>query len=85
MTEQHKPAPHEIVPEALRKQLRWDWRHDAMAALIIEKFKLQLPRDRELIRQLAFVHVQQGSEKKERVQQNETDHLPAGGARAAGR
>jgi hypothetical protein len=24
MTEQYKPAPHEIVAEALRKQLRWD-------------------------------------------------------------
>jgi hypothetical protein len=31
-----------------------------MAAQIIVEFNLQLPRDRELIRQLAFVRVQQG-------------------------
>ena len=55
----HTPGPHEIVPAALRQRLRWDSRHDAMAAQIIEEFKLQLPRDRELIRQLAFVRVQQ--------------------------
>jgi hypothetical protein len=36
------------------------WRHDAMAAQIIVEFNLQLPRDRELIRQLTFVRVQQG-------------------------
>ena len=81
MTGQYKPAPHEIVPEVLRKQLRWDWRHDAMTALIIGKFKLQLPRDRELIRQLAFVYVQQG---EEMVSTDETDHVPARSARAAG-
>jgi len=33
---------------------------DAMAAQIIVEFNLQLPRDRELIRQLTFVRVQQG-------------------------
>jgi hypothetical protein len=31
-----------------------------MAAQIIVEFNLQLPRDRELIRQLTFVRVQQG-------------------------
>jgi hypothetical protein len=51
----------EIVPEALRHRLvSWDWRHDKMAARIMEEFTLRLPRDRELIRQLAFVRVQQG-------------------------
>jgi hypothetical protein len=53
-------AALEIVPEALRHRLGWDWRHDKMAARIVEEFKLQLPRDRELIRQLAFVRVTQG-------------------------
>ena len=50
----------EIVPEELRKYLRWDSRHDAMAAQITREFNLKLPRDRKLIRQLAFVRVQQG-------------------------
>jgi hypothetical protein len=44
----------------LRTYLRWDHRHDAMAAKIIREFDLKLPADRELIRQLAFVRVQQG-------------------------
>jgi hypothetical protein len=56
----HVPKPDEIVPAALRQQLRWDARHDAMAAKIMREFDLKLPRDRELIRQLAFVRVQQG-------------------------
>jgi len=60
MTEQ--PKADEIVPAALRTRLRWDSRHDAMAAQIIRIFNLTLPRrDRELIRQLAFVCVAQGS------------------------
>jgi hypothetical protein len=56
----HRCAPDEIVPAALREYLRWDHRHDAMAKKISAEFSLQLPRDRELIRQLAFTRVQQG-------------------------
>jgi hypothetical protein len=56
----HEPEPDEIVPAALRAFLRWDFRHDAMAQKIMQEFGLKLPRDRELIRQLAFVRVQQG-------------------------
>jgi uncharacterized protein (DUF3820 family) len=56
----HAAEPNEVVPEALRKQLLWDERHDAMARLVADEFKLVLPRDRELIRQLTFIRVQQG-------------------------
>jgi hypothetical protein len=51
--------PHEIVPRALRQRLRWDARHDRSAMQIMAEFALILPRDRELIRQLAFVRVAQ--------------------------
>jgi uncharacterized protein (DUF3820 family) len=54
------PQPNEIMPEALRQRLGWDDRHDATARLIIDEFALTLPRARELIRQLAFIRVQQG-------------------------
>jgi uncharacterized protein (DUF3820 family) len=54
------PKPPEIVPEALQPRLGWDFRHDAMARLIMDEFALTLPWDRELIRQLAFICVQQG-------------------------
>jgi uncharacterized protein (DUF3820 family) len=50
----------QIVPAALRQQFGWDFRHDAVARLIIDEFALMLPRDRELIRQLAVARVQQG-------------------------
>jgi uncharacterized protein (DUF3820 family) len=50
----------EIVPAALRELLHWDYRYDAMARLVTDEFNLMLPRDRELIRQLAFIRVQQG-------------------------
>jgi hypothetical protein len=49
-----------LVPEALRGRLGWDARHDRMAREIIAEFNLKLPRDSELIRQLAFVRVAQG-------------------------
>jgi len=52
--------PREIMPEALRERLHWDFRHDAVARLVMDEFALLLPRDRELIRQLAFIRVQQG-------------------------
>jgi hypothetical protein len=52
--------PYEIVPQALREYLKWDSRHDREAAKIMAEFKLVLPRDRELIRQLTFVRVVHG-------------------------
>jgi uncharacterized protein (DUF3820 family) len=58
-TDSPAPKPHEIVPEALRDRFAWDELHDAAAAQIIAKFNLSLPRDRELIRELAFVRVAQ--------------------------
>jgi uncharacterized protein (DUF3820 family) len=54
------PKPPEIVPEALQQRIGWDFRHDAIARLVMDEFFLTLPRDRELIRQLAFIRVQQG-------------------------
>jgi hypothetical protein len=57
--ETHVCNPREIVPRALRQQLRWDARHDRAAAQIMTEFGLVLPRDRELIRQLAFMRVAQ--------------------------
>jgi hypothetical protein len=49
-----------VVPAELRKYLRWEYRHDAMAVKVMREFGLVLPRDRELVRTLAFVRVQQG-------------------------
>src|SRR2546423_13353639 len=49
------PAP------TLQGRLGWDFRHDAVLRLILDEFGLVLPRDRELIRQLAFIRVQQGA------------------------
>ena len=42
----------DIIPERL-----WDMRHHFMAEKIIDKFGLVLPRDRELVRQLAVAYV----------------------------
>jgi uncharacterized protein (DUF3820 family) len=50
----------DIVPEALRDHVGWDELHDAAATRIVAEFGLLLPRDRELIRQLAFVRATQG-------------------------
>src|SRR5262249_27912822 len=50
----------EIVPRALRRRLGWDERHDQAAATIIKEYGLTLPRDCELVRQLAFARVAQG-------------------------
>ena len=52
--------PNAIVPEALHKKVGWDIRHHFMAEKIIDRFGLQLPRDRELIRQLAVIYVLTG-------------------------
>jgi|SRR5262249_8295405 len=52
----------DVAPAAaLRRLLGWDLRHDAMVRLVTDEFALALPRDRELIRQLAFIRVQQGA------------------------
>jgi hypothetical protein len=47
----------DIVPEALHRKVGWDIRHHFMAEKIVDRFGLQLPRDRELVRQLAVVYV----------------------------
>jgi len=57
----HHCMPDEAVPAALRGYLHWDFRHDAVARLIMGEAGLTLLRDRELIRQLAFIRVQQGA------------------------
>jgi hypothetical protein len=46
-----------IVPEHLRARLRWGDEHDEAAHEILRAFGLQLPRDRELIRQLSYAWV----------------------------
>jgi len=50
----------DIVPEALHRQVGWDIRHHFMAEKTVDRFGLVLPRDRELIRQLAIVYVLEG-------------------------
>ena len=50
----------DIVPEALHRRVGWDIRHHFMAEKIVVRFGLQLPRDRELVRQLAVVYVLEG-------------------------
>jgi hypothetical protein len=52
------PKANETVPHALQE--KWDARHDSSAAEIMTEFGLVLPRDRELVRQLAFMRVAQG-------------------------
>ena len=47
----------DIVPEALHCRVGWDWRHHFMAGKVVDRFGLALPRDRELVRQLAVVYV----------------------------
>ena len=53
-------AINDIVPEALHRRVGWDMRHHFMAEKIVARFGLQLPRDRELVRQLAVVYVLSG-------------------------
>jgi hypothetical protein len=50
-----------IVPLGLRARLGWTEKHDAEAAKVIKEFDLKLPRDRELVRQLAAARVRQGA------------------------
>jgi hypothetical protein len=47
----------DIVPEGLHRKVGWDMRHHYMAEKIMDRFGLQLPRDRELVRQLAVIYV----------------------------
>ena len=42
------------------KVVGWDMRHHFMAEKIIDRYGLKLPRDRELIRQLAVIYVLEG-------------------------
>jgi hypothetical protein len=50
----------DIIPDALHRRVGWDIRHHFMAEKIVDYFGLVLPRDRELIRQLAVVYVLDG-------------------------
>jgi hypothetical protein len=49
--------PGDIVSMALYRRVGWDMRHHFMAEKVIDRFELKLPRDRELVRQLAVVYV----------------------------
>jgi hypothetical protein len=49
--------PDAIVPERLHKKVGWDIRHHFMAEKIIDRFRLALARNRELVRQLAVIYV----------------------------
>ena len=48
------------MPGVLRAHLRWDWRHDAAAAEVMQEYGLSPPKDRELVRQLAVTRVAWG-------------------------
>jgi hypothetical protein len=60
--------PDAIVPETLHRRVGWDTRHHFMAEKLIDRFGLKLPRDRELIRQLAVVYVLEGRTKPPEVE-----------------
>ena len=51
---------NDIVPGALHHRIGWDMRHHFMAEKIVDRFGLQIPRDRGLVRQLAVIYVTQG-------------------------
>jgi hypothetical protein len=57
---EHTCEPDEVVAGALRPRLRWGWQHDAEAADVMQEYGLDLPKDRELIRQLAVTRVAWG-------------------------
>jgi hypothetical protein len=50
----------EIVRKHLRTRLGWNGRHDEAAEQVMQELGLKLPRDRELVRQLAFTRVALG-------------------------
>src|SRR5262249_48618051 len=52
--------PDSIVAPTVQRKLGWDMRHHFMAEKIVDVFGLVLPRDRELVRQLAVIYVAQG-------------------------
>jgi hypothetical protein len=60
--------PSDIVAESLHRQVGWDMRHHFMTEKLIDRFGLKLPRDRELIRQLAVVYVLEGRTKPPEVE-----------------
>jgi hypothetical protein len=59
-----------IVPERLHRRVGWDIRHHFMAEKLVDRFGLKLPRDRELIRQLAVVYVLEGRTRPPEVRQS---------------
>jgi hypothetical protein len=54
-------ADDEVVPKPLRSYLRWTGDHQMVAHRIMRDYGLTLPKDRELIRQLAHLRVQHGA------------------------
>jgi hypothetical protein len=54
---------NDIVPQSLHRFVGWDMRNHFMAEKVVDRFELVLPRDRELIRQLAVVYVLEGRTK----------------------
>lgn len=51
-----------IANPVMRRKLGWSDIHDYTADLIIKQYALQIPRDRELVRQLALLRVAQGKQ-----------------------
>jgi hypothetical protein len=64
----------DIVPEALHRRVGWDIRHHFMTEKIVDQFALVLPRDRELIRQLAVVYVLEGRTKPPEAKAGQDNH-----------
>jgi hypothetical protein len=54
---------NDIVPQSLHRFVGWDMRNHFMAEKVVDRFELVLPRDRELIRQLAVVYLLEGRTK----------------------
>jgi hypothetical protein len=54
-------ADDEIVPKPLCGYLRWTSDHQVVAHKIMRDYGLKLPKDRELIRHLAYLRVQHGA------------------------
>jgi hypothetical protein len=50
-------TPDSIVPRSLHQRVGWDpQRHGRMAELVLERYRLRLPRDR-LVRQMSIIRV----------------------------
>jgi hypothetical protein len=67
----------DIVPEHLHRYVGWNKRHHYVAEQILDWFRLQFPRDRELIRQLAVIHVAEGLKDHQRHNLYRADELAA--------